>query len=67
MKLVTFDEGRVGRLEGEDIVVLEVPTMREMGPRIPLRRLGTPEAAEPSDHCRETSCSRMPHPRSPTA
>jgi 2-keto-4-pentenoate hydratase/2-oxohepta-3-ene-1,7-dioic acid hydratase in catechol pathway len=29
MKLVTFDEGRVGRVEGEEIVVLEVPTMRE--------------------------------------
>ncbi len=29
MKLVTFDEGRVGRLEGDEIVVLDVPTMRE--------------------------------------
>jgi 2-keto-4-pentenoate hydratase/2-oxohepta-3-ene-1,7-dioic acid hydratase in catechol pathway len=29
VKLVTFDEGRVGRIEGEEIVVLEVPTMRE--------------------------------------
>ncbi len=29
MKLVTFDEGRVGRVEGDEIVVLDVPTMRE--------------------------------------
>jgi 2-keto-4-pentenoate hydratase/2-oxohepta-3-ene-1,7-dioic acid hydratase in catechol pathway len=44
MKLVTFDEGRVGRIEGEEIVVLEVPTMRawfesgssETGERVPL-------------------------------
>src|SRR5512132_3786957 len=28
MKLVTFDEGRVGRVEGDEIVVLDVPTMR---------------------------------------
>jgi 2-keto-4-pentenoate hydratase/2-oxohepta-3-ene-1,7-dioic acid hydratase in catechol pathway len=29
MKLVTFDEGRVGRLEGEEIAVLDAPSMRE--------------------------------------
>jgi 2-keto-4-pentenoate hydratase/2-oxohepta-3-ene-1,7-dioic acid hydratase in catechol pathway len=29
VKLVTFDEGRVGRVEGEEIVVLEVSTMRD--------------------------------------
>jgi 2-keto-4-pentenoate hydratase/2-oxohepta-3-ene-1,7-dioic acid hydratase in catechol pathway len=29
MKLVTFDEGRVGRVDGDEIVVLDVPTMRE--------------------------------------
>jgi 2-keto-4-pentenoate hydratase/2-oxohepta-3-ene-1,7-dioic acid hydratase in catechol pathway len=29
MKLVTFDDGRVGRLEGETIAELDVPTMRE--------------------------------------
>jgi 2-keto-4-pentenoate hydratase/2-oxohepta-3-ene-1,7-dioic acid hydratase in catechol pathway len=29
MKLVTFDEGRVGRLEGDMIAELDVPTMRE--------------------------------------
>jgi 2-keto-4-pentenoate hydratase/2-oxohepta-3-ene-1,7-dioic acid hydratase in catechol pathway len=28
MKLVSFDEGRVGRVEGNEIVVLDVPTMR---------------------------------------
>ena len=28
-RLVTFDEGRVGRVEGDEIAVLEVPTMRE--------------------------------------
>ena len=28
MKLVTFDEGRVGRLDGEAIVVLDAPDMR---------------------------------------
>jgi 2-keto-4-pentenoate hydratase/2-oxohepta-3-ene-1,7-dioic acid hydratase in catechol pathway len=29
MKLITFDEGRVGRLDGEDVIELDVPTMRE--------------------------------------
>ena len=28
-RLVTFDEGRVGRVDGEEIAVLDVPTMRE--------------------------------------
>jgi 2-keto-4-pentenoate hydratase/2-oxohepta-3-ene-1,7-dioic acid hydratase in catechol pathway len=28
VKLVTYDEGKVGRVEGEEIVRLEVPTMR---------------------------------------
>ena len=29
MKLVTYDDGKVGRLDGEEIVRLDVPTMRE--------------------------------------
>jgi len=29
MKLVTYDEGKVGRVDGEEIVRLDVPTMRE--------------------------------------
>jgi 2-keto-4-pentenoate hydratase/2-oxohepta-3-ene-1,7-dioic acid hydratase in catechol pathway len=29
MKLVTYDDGRVGRVEGDEIVRLDVPTMRE--------------------------------------
>jgi 2-keto-4-pentenoate hydratase/2-oxohepta-3-ene-1,7-dioic acid hydratase in catechol pathway len=29
MKLVTYDEGKVGRIDGEEIVGLDVPTMRE--------------------------------------
>ena len=29
VKLVTFDEGRVGRVDGDEIAVLEVSTMRE--------------------------------------
>ena len=28
MKLVTFDEGRVGYLDGEDVVELDVPSTR---------------------------------------
>lgn len=28
MKLVTFDEGRVGRIDGDQVVELDVPTMR---------------------------------------
>jgi 2-keto-4-pentenoate hydratase/2-oxohepta-3-ene-1,7-dioic acid hydratase in catechol pathway len=44
-RLVTFDEGRVGRVEGDEIAVLDVPTMRdwferggaaETGERVPL-------------------------------
>ncbi len=29
MKLVTYDGGKVGRVEGDEIVRLDVPTMRE--------------------------------------
>src|ERR1700712_2185979 len=29
MKLITFDQGRVGRIDGEDVVEFDVPTMRE--------------------------------------
>src|SRR5471032_229204 len=29
MKLVTYDDGKVGRVEGDEIVRLDVPTMRE--------------------------------------
>ncbi len=29
MKLATFDDGKVGRIEGDEIVRLDVPTMRE--------------------------------------
>jgi len=29
MRLVTYDDGKVGRVEGEEIVRLDVPTMRE--------------------------------------
>jgi 2-keto-4-pentenoate hydratase/2-oxohepta-3-ene-1,7-dioic acid hydratase in catechol pathway len=45
VKLVTFDEGRVGALDGEEIVVLDVPDMRmyferggafETGERVPV-------------------------------
>jgi 2-keto-4-pentenoate hydratase/2-oxohepta-3-ene-1,7-dioic acid hydratase in catechol pathway len=30
MKLVTFDEGRVGRVEGDEVVELDVPSMLEL-------------------------------------
>jgi 2-keto-4-pentenoate hydratase/2-oxohepta-3-ene-1,7-dioic acid hydratase in catechol pathway len=30
MKLVTFDEGRVGRVEGDEVIELDVPSMREL-------------------------------------
>jgi 2-keto-4-pentenoate hydratase/2-oxohepta-3-ene-1,7-dioic acid hydratase in catechol pathway len=45
MRLVTFDEGRVGRIEGEDVAVLDIPDLRvyferggadETGERVPL-------------------------------
>ena len=29
MKLVTYDDGKVGRIDGDEIVRLDVPTMRE--------------------------------------
>ena len=29
MRLVTYDDGKVGRIDGEEIVRLDVPTMRE--------------------------------------
>ena len=30
MKLVTFDEGRVGRVQDEEVVELDVPSMRAL-------------------------------------
>ena len=45
MRLVTYDDGKVGRVEGEEIARLDVPTMRdwferggadETGERVPL-------------------------------
>jgi 2-keto-4-pentenoate hydratase/2-oxohepta-3-ene-1,7-dioic acid hydratase in catechol pathway len=30
MKLVTFDDGKVGRLDGDEVVQLDVPSMREL-------------------------------------
>ena len=32
MKLVTYDDGKVGRIEGDEVVRLDVPTMRENFP-----------------------------------
>ena len=29
MKLVTYDDGKVGRIDGEEVVRLDVATMRE--------------------------------------
>ena len=40
-RLVTFAEGRVGRIEGEEIAVLDVPTMREY-----FERAGADETGE---------------------
>jgi len=41
MKLVTYDDGKVGRIDGEEIVRLDVPTMREY-----FERGGADEAGE---------------------
>jgi 2-keto-4-pentenoate hydratase/2-oxohepta-3-ene-1,7-dioic acid hydratase in catechol pathway len=41
VKLVTFDQGRVGRVDGDEIVVLDVPTMREY-----FERSGASESGE---------------------
>ena len=41
MKLVTYDDGKVGRVDGEEIVRLDVPTMREY-----FERGGADDAAE---------------------
>jgi 2-keto-4-pentenoate hydratase/2-oxohepta-3-ene-1,7-dioic acid hydratase in catechol pathway len=40
MKLVTYDDGRVGELRGDRVLALDVPTMREL-----FERGGTPTAA----------------------
>jgi 2-keto-4-pentenoate hydratase/2-oxohepta-3-ene-1,7-dioic acid hydratase in catechol pathway len=42
MKLVTYDDGKVGRIEGDEIVRLDVPTMREY-----FERGGADDAGEP--------------------
>jgi hypothetical protein len=41
MKLVTYDDGKVGYIDGEEIVRLDVPTMREY-----FERGGADEAGE---------------------
>ena len=41
MKLVTYDDGKVGRVDGEEIVRLDVPTMRDW-----FERGGAPETGE---------------------
>jgi 2-keto-4-pentenoate hydratase/2-oxohepta-3-ene-1,7-dioic acid hydratase in catechol pathway len=41
MRLVTFDDGKVGRIEGDEVVRLDVPSMREY-----FVRGGAPDAAE---------------------
>jgi 2-keto-4-pentenoate hydratase/2-oxohepta-3-ene-1,7-dioic acid hydratase in catechol pathway len=41
MKLITYDDGKVGRIEGEEVVRLDVPTMREY-----FERGGAVDAAE---------------------
>jgi 2-keto-4-pentenoate hydratase/2-oxohepta-3-ene-1,7-dioic acid hydratase in catechol pathway len=41
MRLVTYDDGKVGRVEGDEIVRLDVPTMREY-----FERGGAADAAE---------------------
>ena len=57
-RLVTFDEGRVGRVEGDEIVVLDVPTMREWferggaaetGERVPLDGRAAAAADRPEE------------------
>ena len=44
-KLVTYDDGRVGRVDGEEIVRLNVPTMREY-----FERGGADETSERTPH-----------------
>jgi 2-keto-4-pentenoate hydratase/2-oxohepta-3-ene-1,7-dioic acid hydratase in catechol pathway len=41
VKLVTFDQGRVGRVEGDEIAVLDVPSMRDY-----FERSGAPATGE---------------------
>jgi hypothetical protein len=41
MKLVTYDDGKVGQIDGDEIVRLDVPTMREY-----FERGGAPDAGE---------------------
>ena len=36
MRLVTYDDGKVGRVEGDEIVRLDVSTMRNFAPWAPL-------------------------------
>jgi 2-keto-4-pentenoate hydratase/2-oxohepta-3-ene-1,7-dioic acid hydratase in catechol pathway len=43
MKLVTFDEGKVGRVDGDEVAELDVPNMREL-----FANGGVPEASGPS-------------------
>jgi hypothetical protein len=53
MRLVTYDDGRVGRVDGDEIVRLDVPTMREY-----FERGGAAEAGEPVPL--ETAALRAP-------
>ena len=59
MKLVTYDDGKVGRVDGEEIVRLDVPTMREY-----FERGGADDTAERDAARRRRSCARRSSRRS---
>jgi 2-keto-4-pentenoate hydratase/2-oxohepta-3-ene-1,7-dioic acid hydratase in catechol pathway len=57
MKLVTYNDGRVGRVEGERVVALDVPSMREY-----FARMETGDAPSPTgeEHALEEVTLRAP-------
>ena len=59
MKLVTYDDGKVGRIEGDEIVRLDVPTMREY-----FERGGADDTDGARSARRRRSCARRSSRRS---
>ena len=65
MKLVTFDEARVGHVDGEEIAVLDVPTTREWFERAGLTRQTA--CRSPGRGCARRSCRRSSSTRPATS
>ena len=67
MKLVTYDDGKVGRVDGEEIVRLDVPDMRTYFERGGADDAGERDARSPTRRCARRSSRRSSSTRPATS